>query len=801
MKLVGRDEEAAQLASLIGAHRVVLVCGPAGIGKTALVRAVVEKLGRKVAVFDGVALPADLPPDAKAVVIARERRELAGVPVLELGPLPREALLQLCEQLEAERGRSLRHEFAERSAGNPMALRALLGMAQRPIAPDDPQALLAAARAATPRESLELLRSHALLRRALDPRQLEQLLREAAGDPQCAAEALLLLAREQLHWGEFDDARATAEAALRLDVSAAEARRAHVLRAEALVRAGDPQAAAQALQAARAPGDPAVALGLLELSVLRGELGPARRGLLHLQTTHPALEGRRATILALSYLFEERYRLALAWTRRARRAFARRKGAAADPLTAVVEVAALLNLDRIDAAVQAASREAAREGRSRSLGSGPLALFQAGVLMRRGQLREALELSEPSFRALDRRADRIFRAIVAHYSCRLALALGQLARAEQDLRAASGIAESPGLGVLRPLCELDFALLSEARGRREEARERALRAVEALPRSPAARAEAWALGAPVPRPRVAEPSVAAFVALRAAERALEEGQLREAAEEATRAARWYERASARWELSRAQLVLAEVAAREGGDSGGVLESSPYPPVRVAALLVRAAICDREGQFERARAALETALQVAGDELRDPSLLRACARVGIAPLPPPAAAEPFAARVRRLGLDRPVELLAESGERRWLLAADDPLPAGFDLLVRADRGQAQGARVSIALPPQGLQLLEALVRAGEAGASVEELHRKVWRAKTFHPLRHRNSVYVALTRLRDLLRGVLEGETLVETDGGRYRVAPHLRSAVVYAAASAAPTQENRRRNAVRRQTK
>src|SRR5438445_13852024 len=42
-RLIGRERVAAELAQLIGAHAVVAVVGPLGIGKTALIRQVVER--------------------------------------------------------------------------------------------------------------------------------------------------------------------------------------------------------------------------------------------------------------------------------------------------------------------------------------------------------------------------------------------------------------------------------------------------------------------------------------------------------------------------------------------------------------------------------------------------------------------------------------------------------------------------------------------------------------------------------------------------------------------------------------
>ena len=50
-----------------------------------------------------------------------------------------------------------------------------------------------------------------------------------------------------------------------------------------------------------------------------------------------------------------------------------------------------------------------------------------------------------------------------------------------------------------------------------------------------------------------------------------------------------------------------------------------------------------------------------------------------------------------------------------------------------------------------------------------MHRTIWGASTYHPLRHRNTIYVALTRLRESLRHLIDGEVLVEVAEGRYRL--------------------------------
>jgi hypothetical protein len=75
--------------------------------------------------------------------------------------------------------------------------------------------------------------------------------------------------------------------------------------------------------------------------------------------------------------------------------------------------------------------------------------------------------------------------------------------------------------------------------------------------------------------------------------------------------------------------------------------------------------------------------------------------------------------------------------------------------------------SISLPEQRIALLVALAESGATGATLEELFALVWRG-AFHPLRHRNAVYVALTRLKDSLKPVLR-EVRLSHDGERYRL--------------------------------
>lgn len=76
-----------------------------------------------------------------------------------------------------------------------------------------------------------------------------------------------------------------------------------------------------------------------------------------------------------------------------------------------------------------------------------------------------------------------------------------------------------------------------------------------------------------------------------------------------------------------------------------------------------------------------------------------------------------------------------------------------------------------LPEQRLLLLSVLAEAGADGASLEDIFAQVW-GGTFHPLRHRNAVYVALARLKESLKPFAR-DVRIAHDGDRYRLVGEL----------------------------
>jgi hypothetical protein len=599
-------------------------------------------------------------------------------------------------------------------------------------APASADALLLAARARVAvgdaGSALGVLRAHVAARAAAPSAALERVLRDAAKtEPQ---EALFLLAREQIRAGDYEAARRTLEE-VPAPSRAEDRARLRLMRCEALARGGDPVAAARELHGLH---DPGARLARAELDVIDGRLEAGRKALL----AGKALELRRASALAASYFFEDRFEESAEWVQRARDAMAARPGSPVEQNVVILDVMSLVGLDQVERAEQVLARDG-REGREASL-------LRAAIALRRGDLRAAVEEGTEGMHALGRRADVVFRAICACNLARAYAGLGMVGRAREALRVASDLGKVRGFGVLTPIarrCETDLALLFGGRARHSKARGAARRALD--------QAEAKLAAAPA----------------RAAERA-------------------FRAAGLEADLARALCARAEAAAREGdvADAEDALASAEeiagrrgYVLVLGACALLRAHLAERAGDLGAYAEGVARAAHVAEGHVRDPGLARACRRAGVAAPARGDEAAPWAARVARLGLDRPAEHKWTLNGRAYLLAAREAPPEPFALVVDVDEGLAWSRGARVELPRQRLGLLVALAEAGEAGASIEDLYDKVWGGPPYHPLRHRNTVYVALTRLRASLDPVVGADALIEHGDGRYRLAAAVRVAV------------------------
>jgi len=178
-------------------------------------------------------------------------------------------------------------------------------------------------------------------------------------------------------------------------------------------------------------------------------------------------------------------------------------------------------------------------------------------------------------------------------------------------------------------------------------------------------------------------------------------------------------------------------------------------------------------------------QVAGAELFSYQLRQACRRVGLADVLPVCDRQPFRDRVQRLGLARDASSVVGLRGSVWLLGADEPLPA-CDLVVHPETGEVSRGLERLTLSGQAIELLLQL-SDGSAQKSVEELYLTVWRASSYHPLRHRNTVYVAINRLRGGVERLLGRELLQRHGEAGYSLMPNVAVAVSSSVGAPAPS--------------
>jgi hypothetical protein len=269
------------------------------------------------------------------------------------------------------------------------------------------------------------------------------------------------------------------------------------------------------------------------------------------------------------------------------------------------------------------------------------------------------------------------------------------------------------------------------------------------------------------------------------------GDARIAVAAAGRALEHYRRSGRRGMYARA--LVARAAALLAADPGGVIEAdvliadadaiaaaTGHVRVRARCALLRAAARARRGDPAGARAELlaavhagvaaldhgeGVAVRAALDEAApSPGQRALLAALGLAPGARHRVSGRGGARIvddRELARTRGEHLLVVEPVRAVITctAAD---------AVRVDRGR-----------PLACELLAALVEAAGAVLSAEQLFLVVWGGREYHPLRHRNTVYVAVKRLRQTLKALVgDDREVIETAAGGWRLADGIDAIVV-----------------------
>lgn len=556
---------------------------------------------------------------------------------------------------------------------------------------------------------------------------------------------------------------------------------------------------------ARDPADRArLSLALAMVLALRGELRAAERLLDKMRPAgggRPASEPLRwswARILCL--LLEQRFAEAVEVAEVARRQTPATQQQDVLVLAAMLESLARAETDDIDGARRliddvidpAVTRGGLREQIAN--------LFRGVVWWAEGQLHRARVALEESYGFMKAHRDEVTACVVGHYLGRTVLALGDVRRAQLILDETTARAEQLGLVSLAPAGAVLAARAALSAG----APERALAACEALrARAPVSRyalraASCIAAIAHAMLDHRAEASAHLDAALQditaepetlldAAEVAMMLQRPDAVIECAARALTYFTERKRAYLQARACVSLAAGYAASTtaetlpivpellGRADELIASTGAAHLALRAGLVRMAVALRRGDRTLADSlrceligradSMMLRLLLAGEDTKAPSgILNVLHFLGLAP-------------VARF------EIVAHESVLLGTAADIERQRQQRDLMVDLDAGTlfAKSSGTTIKGRPVVCGIIAALVGEKSAVVSAEVLYRRAWGVAEYHPLRHANSLYVAINRTRKVLERLLGRNDAIESLPGGWRLADGLDICVVRAA--------------------
>ncbi|WP_428265623.1 AAA family ATPase [Haliangium sp.] len=557
--------------------------------------------------------------------------------------------------------------------------------------------------------------------------------------------------------------------------------------------------------------DPAEALSaVLQLSYVLALRGHHERARAEVDAAFERLpsagvreRGRRDWIVAVNYILGERFEEGVATAAGARAALAGHGADDLELLLAMLEVLGRAECNEAKMARRVFDEVLSRAGDAGRLRAPVVSVYRGVVLYSEGAVRAAHDALVDSIAYLDAHADHVMAVFARYYLCRTLVALGRAGEAVSLAAESAEIAAEAGLRAL--VCN-GTAARADALVACGRMRESMAQAREVLAGTEARANSRWLAAAALMRclslqgdidgarevcrefeATVARASYRLAIALERCTVELLGGDLNLAVALAEEAWHGYAADGRRWLEARAAatLSLALVARGRATDLAAVeaplaraetLGRPDYPLVAAAAALARAALWARTG--DRARGIdhlMATARAIAAtDDSPQVALLRA----GLEP------DAPIAAGVRsladRLGLSAGRRYRALDRTRVRIATDADlaRLRGRYELVVEPARAVITAGGTSESGRPLTCELLARLIEAQGRTVAAAELFRDVWGGREYHPLRHRNTVYVAVKRLRKTLRGLLGERAVIETASGGWRIADGLDAASI-----------------------
>ncbi|HTJ43668.1 MAG TPA: winged helix-turn-helix domain-containing protein [Kofleriaceae bacterium] len=576
------------------------------------------------------------------------------------------------------------------------------------------------------------------------------------------------------------------------------------------------------------------ALELADVASLRGQNDEARRVLEAARAEHEPLaprdQGRFGWSIVLSYIIEERFAEAAIAAQQAAAPLGGGGHEDLEVLLALLEVLARAELDDLAGATALLDRVVARATAAGALREHVQQLYRGLISFFAGELATAEGQLATSFSYLTDHADHVMASIGGYYHVSALLARGEIALGVDLAARMTRLAAASELETLAPHGRAVQAEALLAAGRTDEARGLAEAALAAprvcdqarwLAHTVLARAAAEAGDLATARahlndaiaPLGGDPDATAehlqYARARRAAHDLEiarvelaGGDPTRAAEAAERARRHYRSTGRRGQEARATIAVAAaraalaVGAPEiGAPTGSLTRGGPgveldaaeeavgaaellaracgYRRVLARCALVRAAIARKRGGDPRISLAIaadpafpegRAVLAARGEAEAQPGVRATLAGLGLLAGPRHRVSGRGGARVVT-----DAELEAVRATHPIVVEpARASLTAHAGGATRVDRGR-----------PLLCELFAVLVDAQGQVVTPEALFLQVWGGPEYHPLRHRNTLYVGLKRLRQALRDLLgDDREIVETASGGWRLADGVDAVVV-----------------------
>ncbi|HEX2569508.1 MAG TPA: AAA family ATPase [Polyangia bacterium] len=577
----------------------------------------------------------------------------------------------------------------------------------------------------------------------------------------------------------------------------------------------------QAQAAAHTPRERFYAqLQLANVSSFDGQCDAARKILdqarAELGTLAPIDAARWGWSLALSYVLEDRMEDAAGAAAETTAAFGPRGPGDADAvvLLAMHEVVARVECDEVGRARAQLDRILHHTAASGSLREQIAAVYRGVVLFAEGDMPGARITLEEALSTLEAHQDYTPASAAAYYLGRTQLALGDLDGAAATAQRALRLAQAAGLRGLTPHGLVLQAQILLAASQPAAARMHALRVLETSPTSRRIRAAACAVLAKshalhrdLPAAwhalqqaadcvtvtpacaREHDVEYAEFALLYGAGSAQMPEFQTEPLDQIIRrtegAVAHYATSGRRHLEARAALALAAGLLCRGGAEDlqqadellgraqDLCTRHAYGLLHLRGLLLEAALAQRQGRERHTKTVLAQGLDSAlpvGDSL-ELRLLRAAAPSAGQNAGDDAVAQGVLALLG-LGGAETYEIIDRHGRRDADEAACRRAFGMHDLIIELERGAISrgGGGGAITGRPLMATLLVALLTAPEDGMSAERLFYDVWGGKQYNPLRHRNTIHVAIARLRQALRELVPGRDVVETTPQGWRLA-------------------------------